>query len=221
MKYSFTALILACLIFSLPSVAQKKFSEGTISYDVVINSGSDKDKPSNAEFMDGTTVANYIKGNRSRTEMVSPLGTLTTIHDSVRNSIVILREFGEQKYMITLTPGDWEDANKKYEGLTFTYESDPERTILGYQCKKAIGTLKDGTTYTVWYTPDLVPENRNFQYETRTLPGLAMEYEVNSKSRKVTYTVSKISFSPVQASKFDLPKSGFRVITYAESKMGN
>jgi hypothetical protein len=82
--------------------------------------------------------------------------------------------------------------------------------------------LQDGTSYTVWYTPDLIPENKNFQYETRSLPGLAMEYEtVNSKGEKATYTVSKISFSPVQASKFDLPKSGYRIMTYAESKAGN
>ena len=100
-------------------------------------------------------------------------------------------------------------------------EKIEEKTILGYKCKKAIGTLQDGTTYTVWYTPDLVPENKNFQYETRTLPGLAMEYVINSKDQKVTYTVSKISFSPVPTSKFDLPKAGYRVMTYAESKGGN
>ena len=219
MKYSFQVLPILFLMFTMPALAQKKFTEGTILYDIVINTGSDK--PKNADFLDGTTVANYIKGNKSRTEMVSLLGTLTTINDSSKNSIVILKEFGEQKYMITLTPADWKEANKKYEDISFTYDPGAEKTILGYKCKKAIGKLQDGTTYTVWYTPDLFPENRNFQYETRTLPGLAMEYEINSKDKKVTYTVSKISFSPVPASKFDLPKSGYRIMTYAESKGGN
>src|SRR5918993_541726 len=153
MKSIFYTLLIAFTISSIPSFGQKKFSEGTISYD-----------------------------------------------------IVILKEFGEQKYMITLTPNDWKDANKKYEGISFTYDPSAEKVLQGYNCKKAIGTLQDGTTYTVWYTPDLVPENKNFQYETRSLPGLALEYEINSKDQKVTYTVSKISFSPVLASKFDLPK---------------
>lgn len=201
------------------SFAQKRFSEGTITYDIVITSNSDK--PKHADYLDGTTVANYIKGHRSRTEMVNALGTMVTIHDSAKKSIVILKEFGEQKYMITLTPADWEDANKKYEGITFTFSDTAEKTIQGYRCKKAIGTLRDGTTYTVWYTPDLVPENKNFQYETRSLPGLVLEYEVNSKDRKMTYTVSKISFNPVPASKFELPTSGYRVMTYAESKGQN
>ena len=211
--------VLGFLMLAFPALAQKKFTEGTISYDVVINTGSEK--PKNADYLDGTTIANYIKGTRSRTEMVSPLGNMTTIHDSEKNAIAILKEFGEQKYMITLTPDDWKDVNRKYEGISYSLDNNEEKTILGYKCKKAIGTLQDGTTYTVWYTPDLVPENKNFQYETRTLPGLAMEYVINSKDQKVTYTVSKISFSPVPTSKFDLPKAGYRVMTYAESKGGN
>jgi GLPGLI family protein len=218
MKNRIWSLILF-LIVAFSATAQKKFTEGTISYDVVITTGSDK--PKNADFLDGTTVVNYIKGDKSRTEMVSPLGTLTTIYDGTKNSIVILKDIGEQKYMITLTPNDWKDANKKYDGISFGYENG-EKIILEYKCKKAVAKLQDGTTYTVWYTPDLIPENKNFQYETRNLPGLAMEYEmINSKGEKTTYTVSKIGFSPVPASKFDLPKSGYRVMTYAESKIGN
>lgn len=218
MKNRFLALFLF-LNITVSVMAQKKFTEGTISYDVIINTGSDK--PKNSDFLDGTTVTNYIKADKSRTEMVSPLGTLTTIYDGSKNAIVILKDIGEQKYMITLTPSDWKDANRKYEGMSFGYE-EGEKTILGYKCKKAVAKLQDGTTYTVWYTPDLVPQNKNFQYETKTLPGLAMEYEmVNSKGEKTTYTVSKINFNPVPASKFDLPKSGYRVMTYAESKAGN
>ena len=220
MKYYF-ALVLVYIAFSFPAMAQKKFTEGTISYDIVINTGSEK--PKNADYLDGTTVANYVKGNQSRSEMVSPLGTLTTIHhpNNSNHSIVILQEFGEQKYMITLTEKDWDEANKKNDGILYTYENGPEKTILGYKCKKAIGKTPDGTIYTVWYTPELIPENKDFQYETRTLPGLAMEYEVNSPDKKVTYTVSRISFSPVPTSKFDLPTAGFRIMTYPESKMGN
>lgn len=219
MKSNFYFLFLIFLVGSFPAMAQKKFSEGSISYDVVINTNSEK--PKNADYLDGTTVVNYIKGNKSRSEMVSPLGNMVTIHDSANNSIVILKEFGEQKYMITLKPADWKDLNKKYEGISFTYDPSAEKDLLGYKCKKAIGTLQDGTTYTVWYTPDLWPENKNFQYETRSLPGLALEYEINSKDQKVTYKVSRINFSPVQASKFELPKSGYRIMTYAESKGGN
>jgi hypothetical protein len=66
--------------------------------------------------------------------------------------------------------------------------------------------------------PILIPENTDFQYVNRSLPGLAMEYESNVGNFKVVYTVSKINLSPVPISKFELPKAGFRLMTYEESK---
>jgi GLPGLI family protein len=210
---------LTALLFGVSVSAQKKLTEGTISYDIVINTGSDK--PQNADFFDGATSAVYIKGNKTRTEMVSSLGTQSTIIDGSKNSVVVLKEYGDQKYLIQMTPDDWKDANKKYDGVSFTYDSDASKTILGYPCKKAIGKLSDGTAFTVWYTTDLVPENKDFQYANRTLPGLALEYETIMGNLKVTYTVSKLSFSPVPAAKFDAPKSGYRIMTYKESKGGN
>jgi len=212
-------LLLTALLSGVVVSAQKKLTEGTISYDIVINTGSDK--PQTADFFDGATSAVYIKGAKTRTEMVSSLGTQSTIIDGAKNSVVVLKEYGDQKYMIQMTPDDWKDANHKYDGISFTYDANAAKTILGYQCKKAVGKLTDGTTFTVWYTTDLIPENKDFQYANRTLPGLALEYETTMGNLKVTYTVSKLSFSPVPAAKFDAPKSGYRVMTYKESKGGN
>ncbi|HEX2534482.1 MAG TPA: hypothetical protein VHK69_12140 [Chitinophagaceae bacterium] len=208
-------MVLLAAMIGFAAGAQKKFSEGTISYDIVINTGSDK--PQKADFLDGATSTVFVKGPRSRTEMVSPLGTQATIIDGAKNTITVLKDFGEPKYMIQMTPANWREANRKFEGVTFTYSED-SKTIAGYSCKKAVGKLADGTTYTVWYTPELVPENRDFQTGNQTLPGLAMEFESQMGNLNVTYTVSKISFSPVPAAKFDLPKAGYRVMTYEESK---
>ncbi len=204
-------LLLTCI--GLTSIAQKKFSEGTISYDIVINTTSDK--PTAADFFDGATSTVYLKGNKSRVEMVSSLGTQATLIDG--SKITVLKEYGEQKYMINMTPANWKEANRKNEGVEFSY-TEETKNILGYKTKKAIGKLLDGTTFTVWYTTDLVPDNKEFQYANKNLPGLAMEYESNVGNYKVTYTVSKISFNPVPASKFDLPKTGYRIMTYDESK---
>jgi GLPGLI family protein len=213
MKY--TLLTTAAFILSLNIIAQKKISEGVISYDIVINTGSEK--PRAADFFDGATSTVYLKGVKSRTEMVSSLGTQSTIIDGSKNMITILKEYGDQKYMIQMTPANWKEANKKSDNVQFSF-SDESKTILGYKCIKAIGKLPEGSTFTVWYTTDLVPENSDFQNVNKALPGLAMEYESQMGNLKVTYTVSKINLSPVLASKFDLPKSGYRVMTYEESK---
>lgn len=221
MNKKFTQSILAILLlFSLPVLAQRKLTEGTIMYDIAISNGSAK--PQNAEFLDGATNAVYIKAGKVRTEMVSSLGTQSTIIDQTggKKDITILKEYGPQKFMINLTAADWADLNKKYEAVTFTYDPSATKTIQGYTAKKAIGKLADGTTFTVWYTSDITVDNKDFQYANRSLPGLALEYETNMGNLKVVYTVSKLSFAPVPQAKFELPKSGFRVMTYQESKGG-
>lgn len=221
-KIIYTNLLLVGFIIQYASVAQpvRKLTEATISYDIVINTG--EDAPKGADLLDGATSVVYLKGNSSRTEMVSSLGTEATIIDGKTGNVTMLKEYGEQKYMIKMTPVNWKESNKKSEGVVFTY-FDEFKTIAGYKCQKAIGKMADSTVFTVYFTRELVPANKDFQYMNRNLPGLAMQYEAVIKNKKgtsvVTYTVSNINFSPVLQSKFDLPKSGYRVLTYEESKV--
>lgn len=222
MKKSLIQILFAVftLTLALPATAQRKLTEGTILYDISINNNNDK--PQNAEFLDGATNAVYIKGNKVRTEMVSSLGTQSTIIDQSagKKAVTILKEYGPQKFMINLSGSEWADLNNKFENVTFTYDPSATKTIQGYSAKKATGKLPDGTSFLVWYTPDIVVDNKDFQYANRSLPGLALEYETNVGNLQVVYTVSKLSFAPVPQAKFDLPKSGFRVMTYQESKGG-
>lgn len=211
-------LTVALAISAVLVFAQKKLTEATISYDIVINTNNTT--PQAADLLDGAVSVIYLKGNSSRSEMISSLGTQSTIIDGKSGNVTILKEYGEQKYMITMTPANWKASNKKYEGSTFTYE-DEYKTIAGYNCQKAIGKLTDGSTFTVYFTKDLVPVNKDFQYLNKDLPGLAMQYEATLGKQKVTYTVSSINFNLVPAAKFDLPKSGYRVMTYEESKAGS
>jgi GLPGLI family protein len=198
-----------------PQAQPRKLTEATISYDIVINTNNST--PKAAELLDGAVSVIYLKGNSSRSEMISSLGTQSTIIDGKTGNVTMLKEYGEQKYMINLTPDNWKESNKKYEGVEFTYENE-YKTIAGYNCQKAIGKLADGSSFTVFFTRDLVPVNKDFQYLNRALPGLAMQYEANMGKQKVTYTVSSINFNLVPAAKFDTPKAGYRVMTYEESK---
>lgn len=196
--------------------AQKRITEGTISYDIVVS--SNEEKPTLASMFDGASSIVYIKGNLSRSEMISSLGTESRIVDAKTGKVTVLKEYGAQRYMINMTPSDWKDANKRYEDVNYTL-TDEYKEIAGYKCQKAVGKFADGSTFTVWFTRDLVAEYRDFEYAYRSLPGLAMEFETNVGNLKVTYTVSKISFNVVPASKFELPKSGYRVMSYQESKL--
>lgn len=193
----------------------KKLTEATISYDIVINTNNAK--PQAADLLDGATSVIYLKGNSSRSEMVSSLGTQATIIDGKTGNVAILKEYGDQRYMISMTPANWKESNKKYEGVSFTYFEE-YKTIAGYKCQKAVGTLADSSSFTVYFTRELLPVNKDFQYLNRNLPGLAMQYEATMGKMMVTYTVSTINFNPVPQIKLDFPKSGYRVMTYEESK---
>ena len=215
---SFVAIAISCVcLFPSAVIAQKKLTEATISYDIVINTNNTT--PQAADLLDGAVSIIYLKGNSSRSEMISSLGTQSTIIDGKTGDVTILKDYGEQKYMIKMTPAEWKASNKKYEGSTFTYENE-FKTIASYNCQKAIGKLADGSTFTVYFTKDLLPVNKDFQYLNKNLPGLAMQYEAVFGKQKVTYTVSSINFNLVPAAKFDLPKSGYRVMTYDETKKG-
>ncbi|MBK6935463.1 MAG: hypothetical protein IPH18_00145 [Chitinophagaceae bacterium] len=208
-------LIIAAIFSSLLVLGQRKLTEATISYDIVINTSNQT--PQAADLLDGATSVIYLKGNSSRSEMISSLGTQATIIDGKTGNVTVLKEYGEQKYMIKMTAENWKESNKKSDGVLFTLFEE-YKTIKDYKCQKAVGKMADGTEFTVYFTKELIPANMDVQYINKNLPGLAMQYEAKLGKMNVTYTVSSIKFDPVVQSKFDIPKAGYRVMTYEESK---
>ncbi len=218
MKYTPLLFSLILSVTASDVFSQKKVSELTLVYDAAITSGSPQ--PKMADAFDGATTTVYLKGNLSRSEMVSALFSSATIHDSRTGTAVVLREVSGQKLLIRLTPQNWTEKNRRYEGISFT-NTNEKKQIAGYECIKAEARLGDGSTFTVYYTPEIVPENKDYDYQFRNLNGLPLEYELTQGKFKIRYTVSKINLNPVPASKFDIPKSGYREMTYEESKKIN
>jgi GLPGLI family protein len=209
----------AVLFFSFTLNAQKKVSELTLVYDATISTGDSQ--PKLADAFDGATTTVYIKGTMSRSEMTSALASFTSIHDSKTGVAVVLQEISGQKLLIRMTADNWKDKNKRYENISFNNTSET-KTIAGYKCTKATATMQDGSTFTVYYTKDIIPENVEYNAQFKNLEGLPLEYELTQGKLKIKYTVSKINMNPVPASKFDIPKSGYRELTYEESrKLGN
>lgn len=215
MKILQTSIVAALLLNVLFAPAQKSISEATLQYSMSIETGSTE--PKMADMLDGATTTVYIKGSQSRSEMVSGLGSETTIQDSRTGSGVILKDYSGQKLMIMLTKEDWQKKNRKYEGISFE-TIDETLIIAGYTCKKAFAKLKDGSTFIVYYSPDLNVTNKDYEYQFKTLPGIAMQYEWQSGKTKFKYTLAKINFDSVPASKFDIPKTGYRVLNYEETQ---
>lgn len=212
-------MVMFLLGFFASTKAQRSIAEATIVYDMMIQNGAG----AQSGDLSGTTSTVYIKGNNSRTDMISPLGKETTIFNSKTNNAVILKEFSGQKLMITLTRDNWIAKHKMYSNIKFELTSDT-KTIAGYNTKKAIAKMPDGKTFEVYYAPDMVPANKEYDPTFSSLPGLAIQYEIESGKMKFRYTLAKISYDAVQVSLFDFPVSGYRVMTYEENqslKRGN
>lgn len=207
------ALITLLSAFYFNAIAQeaKLVSECTIYFDVSVE-GSKVD-PRVAKSMAGTTKVLYIKGSKSRSDLFTPGFKQTTFENSKTDSTVILRELGSTKYISYLKESKKKEQNKKYEGIQFNI-TDEKKMILGYECKKAVARLTNGSTYNVFYATSIMPSNKEYEYQFRDLPGLVLEYEEESEdgNTKIKYTATKISLVPVPDAKFDLPKSGYRII---------
>lgn len=213
-SYSIVCL-LSLAVLSTSVDAQKTLTDGTLVYNMSVETGAGA--PKMADMLDGATTTIYLKGNESRSELVSSLGREATIYNASTGKGVILKDYSGQKLMITLTAKDWQENNRKYEGISFENTGD-NATIAGFNCKKAIAKLQNGTTFTVYYTPEVNLVNKSYDAQFKTLPGLPVQYEMESGKMKFKYTLASISYNSVPATKFEVPTSGYRVLTYQETK---
>lgn len=197
------------LVFIIHTNAQQRIvAECTITFKVSADSTTDKDL---AESLKNSTKVVYIKGNSSRTDLISSSFTQSVIYDKTTGSAVVLREFGNNKVMSKLNKAEWQEKNKKFEGFSLSTTSEI-KTILGYECKKAVLQTTDGNSFTLYYATAIAPSVKEFEYQFKDVPGLVLEYELNENGKKINYTASKINLAPVPASKFETPISGYRIL---------
>lgn len=83
--------------------------------------------------------------------------------------------------------------------------------------------MPDGQTFDVYYSTDLVPENKQFNRRFVNLKGIPLQFEIlNKNGTKTTMVATKVDLFAVPASYFDTPKSGYKEISREEmSKIGN
>jgi GLPGLI family protein len=200
------------LLVTLPLLGktQKRVGDLTLVYNSIITNTSDSSRKISS------TTAYYLKGNLSRAEVNSSQFSSVTIYDSKSGTGVILREVNGQKLLIRLNEENWNQKNSRYSGLTFT-KTNETKTVAGYFCSQAKAATAGGFEITVFYTRDLIPENKTYDPQFKNLDGLPLEFELQKGDIHIRYTLASVNLNPVPASKFDIPTSGYREMTYEES----
>jgi len=190
---------------------QKTVSDCTVIYNVSIQNA--KVDPAVLKAISSTEKTLYIKGSKSRSDLHTPSFTQAVIYDSRTDSSVVLRELGNTKYISFLDGQSRREKNKKYEGMKFDSTGE-KKTLLGYECRKVVASMADGSSYDIYYCPSIVPSAPGYEYQFKDLPGLVLEYEAafEKGNTKVKFTASNINFTPVPVAKFDVPRTGYRIL---------
>jgi GLPGLI family protein len=198
----------------IPTAVQvRMMTEGTITYKLT-SPGASKEE---SDLLSGSTYILSLKGSKVRTDFSNALGLSTTIYSSLTHSGALLHDYGQEKLLVKMTKEDFEDLNGQYRNLSYFLTTDTA-TIAGYLCKKAIGKTATGDTLLVWFSPDLLPQNKEYSYRFNPIPGLPLQYESKMGNQKVVFQAVRVSLDPVPGVKFDVPKTGYREMNYAETK---
>lgn len=210
---------LVYLIFSLsvfflhPALAQQQFSDGEVVYSVKIDPPAGQAANTNFE---GSTLVYSFKNYLFRSDIHIGQTTYINIHNSRTHSAVVLIDAGSNKYLIHMNEAQLKEEDARFQGVTFS-DAGGIKEIAGYNCKKAMGKLKDGSEFTVYYAPDLVPENKDYSDRFTGLKGLPLEFTMTTRNdMKMTMTATKVTIAPQPGAKFNTPDSGYRLLTYNE-----
>ncbi len=204
--------IILCGIMLVVNLAvysqQRVVAECTVTYALTADDSTTDKEWSDALKAGVKTV--YIKGFNSRSDLISPSFSQTTFFDKTKGTAVILRVLGNNKFITRLDNAGWAQLNSRFDTSVLTLLAET-KTILGYECKKAVLQLKDGHAFALYYAPAIIPSVKEFEYQFKNVPGWVLAYQTqDANGKKVYYTAVKINMNPVPASKFDVPTSGYR-----------
>ncbi|MGX5819443.1 hypothetical protein ACWKWU_14665 [Chitinophaga lutea] len=205
--------ILATLlaVLTLPVAAQRTISDVKITYKVEL---PPEQLQMDAMFANSSMVQ-YIRGNQSRIDMNLNVVNYIYLINAADETVVTLMDNHGDKYLIRTDKKGYEQDVKRHQATQFTDQSET-RQIAGFTCRKAIGKTPDGSTFDVYYTTDIVPENRFYNRRFLNLKGIPLEFEIVMKGGlKMRVIATRVDLAPVPASVFDVP-GGYREITADE-----
>ena len=205
------AFLCFTVLIALNASAQKLFSEGTVIYSVETLANGKSE-------IDSAIYSLKVKGANIRTELSSVIGKSIYIYDIREGVGAVLRDFGGQRMLIPVDRNNWNEITGIFRSMNYTAAAG-DSTLLDYHCLKLNGALADGSLLTIWYTTDIIPEIKEINFPLTNINGLPLMIEMVKGEQSVIYKALSINYDPVQVQNYDIPKNGYRVLTFQESKM--
>lgn len=211
-KYLFPALMLVLMAFAPGKEKKKKGKsfEGKITYSMTY-----EDLPAELEnyaSMLPKEMITYVKGDKSRIEQNSGMGTTVTLVDKAKKEMYILMDMMGSKTAYKGGPEDMTDTAKSGAPVVKLLEETKE--IAGKTCNKAEVSSPGEDPSIVWYTKDLPAGlSRGMSY----IDGFPMEYYVKRNGMTILMTVTAISEEKVSPNYFKIP-DGYTIKPMSEMK---
>ncbi|MCD4747429.1 MAG: hypothetical protein K8R58_14125 [Bacteroidales bacterium] len=222
MKKTIQLTLILCsilLVFTNRSIAKGKEFKGIIIYEITYPN-SDFDASTLA--MLPKTLKITIKGNKSKSEMKTAMGTQTGISNGDDQTAIILMDMMGQKIAVNSTTEEIEKELAEMPEPNIEY-SNETKEIAGYSCKKAIITIKDKdtneeTVLNVYYTDELGSKELNFQNPIfKDINGAMLEYEIDANGMNMKFTAKEVQKKKISDKEFEIPE-GYEIITQDELK---
>jgi len=186
---------MAVLVMNLDLSAQKKFTNGSISFKVIQVDGPEYLK----SFIRGGRSTIHIKEDMMNTELYMMNGMVQSevITNNQTDTSFMLNDMMGDKTAVLLDDVTPED------GIKISYDKKDKKEIVGYTCHKVSIKFKGGKI-DMYVTDDIKAPNQLF----RAYPGLKgfpLEYDMAKNGVTLTFQASTISHIVPEDTKFLIP----------------
>jgi len=219
-KYVLVSFLALIVIFVHQNAfAKKKPFSGIITYKIILDdSGMDEMVKSQMP----KTLKVYVLGNKTKREMVTPMGMTYTITDGDTKTVHLLMNMFGSKFAVKSGMEDIEKDYADYEntGMEIT---DETKEVAGYQCKKAIVKImekgkSEADEYAVWFSEELGnKELNNTSPLFSDIDGLMLEFEMLVRGMSMKLIAEKVEKKKVKAKEFDIPED-YEILTPEQMK---
>jgi len=212
MNYRATIFFLiSSLLVSISGIAQKPFTEGTISYNIKLTSADHTEYNGVYTFtFKGPHIKKELKLDNGFSDVV--------IMDCGVNTVYSLQNRSGKKYAIQLSMNDVFKRQAPFSTFTLNTEENSSKSIAGYPAYKCKVSYKNGTTSDIYYSKDWYPAQA-ITFER--FPGakfLPMQYSYTDENgTTMEFEVSSIELSPVENAVFRIPPD-YKMISYEDYK---
>lgn len=199
MKTKLFPILVLLMLLGWQANAQKT-KQCKVDYDVEILEMADAD-PMTRSMMEGMTLTLAFQDRAARVEMHMSMMDMVVIADDEAKQGVALMDMMGMKMATPMGEEEFADAGQD-QGDTKVRETGKTKKIAGHKCYQAFVSDAEGSEVEIWYTKDIIVDNRSSDYTYEGIDGFPLEMVVDQDGVKMRMTASDVDTDKMPKSFF-------------------